>query len=135
MTTAQYQGVRGLRAFLKLDALASGGLGVLLAAAGGLLTDPLGLPTALLVPTGLFLVAYAGWLWYLATRPAVSPAAVRVVIAGNLLWIVASVTLVVAGWFSPTALGVGFVLAQAAAVAGFVAGQYAGLRRAGSGVA
>lgn len=129
------ESVRGLRAFLKLDGLGSGALGVLLAATGGLLTDPLGLPTGLLVPAGLFLVPYAGWLWYLATRPTVSLAAVRVVVLGNLLWIVASVTLVVAGWFSPTALGVGFVLAQAAAVVGFVAGQLAGLRRVGAGVA
>jgi hypothetical protein len=129
------QRVRGLRAFLKLDALGSGALGVLLAATGGLLADPLGLPTGLLVPAGVFLVPYAGWLWYLATRPTVSPAAARVVVTGNLLWIVASVTLVAAGWFSPTALGIGFVLVQAAAVAGFVAGQYAGLRRVGAGVA
>ena len=120
-----------LRASLKLDALGSGLLGAGLAAAAGLLAEPLGLPVALLVPVGLFLVAYAGWLWYLATRPTLNRPAVRMVIAGNLAWVAASVALVAAGWFAPTGWGAAFVLAQAAAVVGFVTLQFRGLRRAG----
>jgi hypothetical protein len=116
-----------------LDAVASGLLGMLLAVLGvAVLADLFGYPAALLVPAGVGLVVFAGWLVYSATRPAVSRAGAGVIIVGNLLWVVASVVLVLSGWSDPTALGVGFVLAQAAAVAGLAALQYAGLRRAGS---
>lgn len=122
---------RVLRAYLNLDAAASGLLGLLLAVLGwGVLVDLLGYPAGLLVPVGAFLVGYAAWLRYLATRPAVSRAGASVVIVGNLLWVAASVVLVVAGWFGPTALGVAFVLVQAVAVAGFASLQYSGLRKA-----
>lgn len=127
-------GVRMLATFLKLDAFASGSLGVLLTAAGRLLADGLGVPNTLLVPAGLFLIAFAAWLWYIATRPAPARAAVWVIIALNLLWVLASILLVAGRWFPLTALGTAFILAQAAAVTVFAAMQYAGLRRAGSAV-
>lgn len=130
-TREQVDGTRALRAYLTLDALASGLLGVLLAVLGAaVLDDLLGLPAALLVPAGIFLVVFAGWLRYLATRPVVSTGAADVVIVVNALWVIASVVLVVAGWFSLTALGVAFVLVQAATVALFAAMQVGGLRRA-----
>lgn len=46
----------------------------------------------------------------------------------NLVWVLGSVALVVAGWLSLTALGVAFVLVQGAAVALFVVLQFLGLR-------
>jgi len=47
---------------------------------------------------------------------------------GNVLWVLGRVVGVAAGWFSLTALGTAFFLAQAAAVA-FLAGlQFFGLR-------
>ncbi len=66
MTTHQTQsGIRNpvaedrglLRMLLKLDAAASGALGVLSLVASPALDDLLGTPLALLVPVGLFLVA------------------------------------------------------------------------------
>ena len=123
-----------VRAFLKLDALASGVLGVVLAALSVVLEQPLGLPVGLLVPAGLFLVAFAAGLWYLSGREAVRRAAVSEVILINVLWVVASVVVVIAGWFSPTDLGTVFILLQAAAVGGFAALQYAAVRRTGSAV-
>jgi hypothetical protein len=129
--TTPADGARALRTFLNLDALASGLIGILLAALGwAVLVDLLGFPAGLLVPVGGFLVAYAVWLRYLATRPAVSRAGARVVIVGNLLWVLASAVLVLAGWFDPTPLGVAFVLAQAVAVAGLAVLQHSGLRTA-----
>ncbi len=120
---------RLLRLSLTLDAAASGALGVLLATAGNLLDDPLGIPAAVLVGVGGFLVAYAAALWFIGSRPKVSRPAVRVVAAGNLLWVAASVIAAAAGWWSPTTLGTALVLAQAAAVALFAELQLTGLRR------
>jgi hypothetical protein len=120
---------RLLRLSLRLDAASSGALGVLLAAGGALLDELLGIPTAVLVAVGGFLVAYAAALWLIGSRPEVSRPAVRLVAAGNLLWVAASVVTVVAGWWSPTALGTGLVIAQAAAVALFAELQLTALRR------
>jgi hypothetical protein len=126
---ADQDGGRLLRLSLRLDAAASGALGVLLAAGGALLDELLGIPTAVLVAVGGFLVAYAAALWLVGSRPEVSRPAARLVAAGNLLWVAASVVAVAAGWWSPTALGTGLVIAQAAAVALFAELQLTGLRR------
>jgi hypothetical protein len=117
------------RLALRLDAAASGGLGVLLLAAGPALDGPLGAPLELLWPAGLFLVAFAAALWAASSRPTVSRAALWTVIAINLLWVVDSVALVALGWFPLSGLGVGFVLTQAAAVALLAELQFLALRR------
>jgi hypothetical protein len=121
---------RLLRRSLQLDAAASGALGVLLAAGGAVLDGPLGIPAALLVPVGGFLVLYGAALWLLGIRPRLSRPAVKVVVAGNLVWVAASIVAAVAGWWSPTTLGTVLVIAQAAAVALFAELQVTGLRRA-----
>jgi hypothetical protein len=117
------------RLAVRLDAAACPAMGVLLAAGGALLDDLLGIPAAVLVPIGGFLVVYAAALWVLGSRPRVSRPAVWAVVAGNLCWVAASVAAVAAGWWSPTAAGVAFVLLQAAAVAVFAEFQISGLRR------
>jgi hypothetical protein len=121
---------RLLRRSLQLDAAACGALGVLLAAGGAVLDGPLGIPAAVLAPVGGFLVLYGAALWRLGSRPRLRRPAVRVVVAGNLVWAAASVLAVVAGWWSPTTLGTVFVLVQAAAVVLLVELQLTGLRRA-----
>lgn len=118
-----------LRFALRLDALASGALGVLALAAAPLLEDVLGAPLGLLLLVGPALVAWAAALWFAASRPEVSRPAAWSVVALNLLWVVASVAAVAAGWFSLTALGIAFFLVQAAAVAFFADAQLLGLRR------
>lgn len=123
-------GERLLRRSLQLDAAASGALGVLLAAGGAVLDGPLGIPAAVLVAVGGFLVLYGAALWLLGLRPRLSRPAVKVVVAGNLVWVAASVLAAVAGWWSPTTLGTVLVVAQAAAVALFAELQLTGLRRA-----
>jgi hypothetical protein len=128
-------GDRLLRRSLQLDAAASGALGVLLAAGGALRDDLLGIPAAVLVPVGGFLLAYAAGLWLLGSRPRLSRPAVRVVVAGNLLWVAASIVAAIAGWWSPTATGTAFLLVQAAAVVVFAELQLSGLRRAGTAAA
>jgi hypothetical protein len=88
---ADQDGGRLLRQSLKLDAVASGVLGVLLAAAGAVLDELLGIPAEVLVLVGGFLVVYAASLWFLGTRARVSRPAVWVVVVGNLLWAAASI--------------------------------------------
>lgn len=123
-----------VRVSLKLDALASGPLGVLMAATASWVGGLLGLPEALLVIVGILLVAFAASLWYAATRPAPARLAVRAIIAANLAWVAASAAVVVAGWLPLTVLGTGFILAQAAAVAALAGFQFVALRRAGAAV-
>ena len=125
-----------LRLTLKLDAAASGAMGVLLLLAAGLVIGDqrpfallLGTPTALLVPVGLFLVAFAAFVWVVGTRSRINSTAAWAVLAANVLWVLASVVLLVDGWFPLTTLGVAFVLVQAAAVALFAGLQFLGLRR------
>ncbi|MEQ8697984.1 MAG: hypothetical protein RLT05_15685 [Bauldia litoralis] len=119
-----------LRRALFADALASGAMALLLVAGGGLLAGLLGMAPGFLRGVGLFLVPYAAFVGYLASR-SVPPATLTwIVIIGNGLWVVASIAVLVGGILSPTALGVAFVLAQAAAVGVFAELQYMGSRRA-----
>ena len=114
-----------LRPVLRLDAAASGGLGVLLLALFNPAEDELGLPVALSVTAGVLLLVWAGFVSWVARKP--SRGLVREVIGLNLGYVVLSVVFAFADWVSLTDLGVAFVLVQAAAVVGFVAGQVAGL--------
>jgi len=60
----------------------------------------------------------------------VSKTAAWVVILFNLAWTVDSAVVLSAGWFSLTAIGAAFILAQAAAVVISAAAQFYALRRA-----
>jgi hypothetical protein len=66
-----------------------------------------------------------GWL---AARPSLSRSGVAAVIAGNVLWVAASIAVLFL--LSPSPLGHVFVIAQAVAVAALAELEYAGLRRA-----
>jgi hypothetical protein len=118
-----------LRRAILLDAAASGATALLLIAGAGLLEGLLGLPAALMRGAGLVLVPYVAYVAWLGTRERVSSGAVWAVIACNALWAAASVLLLLGGWVALTALGIAFVIAQAAAVALFGELQYMGLRR------
>jgi hypothetical protein len=65
-TTPSTAGRRALRGVLRLDAAASGALGLSAAAAAGVLDTLLGLPAAMLTGVGVFLVVYAAGLLVLA---------------------------------------------------------------------
>lgn len=118
-----------LRRALLTDAAFSGAAGLILALAAGWLTDPLGLPVPLLRYVGLALLPYAGLLAFLATRERLPRPDVWAIIVGNAVWTAASILLLFTGWIEPTTLGIGFVVAQAAAVAVFAELQWFGLRR------
>ncbi|WP_199439195.1 hypothetical protein [Umezawaea beigongshangensis] len=126
-TTVEVRDDRLLRFACTLDGIASGGLGVLALLVGPLLD--LGLPRGLLLGVGAFLVVYGIAVYVIGTRPRISRPLVRVVVIGNLLWVVDSALTALAGWFPITVLGQVVVLVQAAAVVGIVVLQIAGLRR------
>ena len=116
-----------LRSVLRLDATASGALGVAGLLAAPALGDLLGAPAPAVLGVGAFLTAFAAGLVGLAARPVVPRPLARTVVLGNAGWVVASVLVAV---LAPlTTAGVVVVLGQAAAVAGFAALQALGLRR------
>jgi hypothetical protein len=118
-----------LRNALLLDAAASGATALLLVAGAGLLEGLLGLPVILMREAGLILVPFVAFLAWVGTRASVSRGAVCAIIAVNVLWVVASICLLLGGWVTPTLLGYAFVIAQAAAVGLFAELQYVGFRR------
>jgi hypothetical protein len=118
-----------LRLALMADAAASGVMGVLLAAAADSLAAWFGLPLALLREVGLLLIPYAGLLIYLASRQATPRLPAQLVVAGNVLWVIGSVALLMSGLVAPTTLGTAFVIAQALIVAILAELQVMGLKR------
>jgi hypothetical protein len=128
VSTTRTRGEGGLIRWILLDAAMSGASGLVLAAGAPWLDGLLGAPTALLVPLGLFLAAYAGGLVLVARRGAPTPAVLAIVV-GNALWVVASVAVVIADWLTLTTTGTVLALAQAAAVALVADLQALGLRR------
>jgi hypothetical protein len=118
-----------LRTALLVDAAATAATGLLLAAGASLLSGILGLPSAFLIAAGLPLLPFAAFVAWLGTRTAAPPAAIHFVVWSNALLVAASIGVVAARVFEPTVLGVGFILAQAAAVSAFAAFQLVGLRR------
>ena len=102
--------------WLRIDAFMSAAFGLLLAAAAPLLDGLLGAPLTFLIPLGLFLLAYAGALALLARRDAPT-SAVKLVVLGNVLWVAASVAVVLTDLLTLTTIGTVVALLQAGAVA------------------
>jgi len=107
-----------MRQTLQVDAVASGALGLLMVVLAGPFEEWLGLPTAVSLGVGAFLVAWAAFVAWAATRD--SQGLTREIALLNSVWVVVSVVFAVSGVVDLTAPGVAFVLAQAVAVAGFV---------------
>jgi hypothetical protein len=118
-----------LRLALGLDAVVTGTNGAAYLLGAALLDGPLGLTPGLLRGVGVFLLVYAAAVCFVATRRPIPGAAVEAVVAANLLWAAGSVVAAVVGIGSLTALGAGWLVLQAAVVAGFAAAQITGLRR------
>ena len=124
-----------LRRALLADAVFSGVSAVGLTLGASVLAPLLNLPEALLLETGLFLVAYTVLVGWLGTRPSVPKPLVMIVVAGNAAWTVASIALLFSGAVSPNLLGEIVVVAQAIATGVFAELQYIGLRKSEAAVA
>ncbi|CAN5352684.1 hypothetical protein BH11PSE4_BH11PSE4_21170 [soil metagenome] len=120
-----------LRLAVRIDAAVSGAMALLLTVAAGILTPLLGLPEALLLESGLFLIGYAALVGWLGSRSVMPRALVLLIVAGNAAWTLGSLALLFSGAVSPTGLGEVFVTLQAVAVGVFAELQYLGLRRSG----
>ncbi len=105
-----------LRRVLQLDAVATGATGLLLLGGTSILHGLLNLPVSLMTYAGVFCVAWAVVIGAASFRPQLSRSFVWSIIAGNVLWVIGSVALLVSGYVSPTWLGYAFVIAQALAV-------------------
>ncbi|GIJ46293.1 hypothetical protein Val02_31790 [Virgisporangium aliadipatigenens] len=118
-----------IRLALRLDALASGGVGLALLLAAPVLDGPLGLSAGTQRVLGLFLALWAPLLLALAGRPSIRPGPVWAVLVVNVLWVLETVVALVAGVFPLTGLGVAFMIVQAVTVLVLVELQWIGLRR------
>lgn len=116
-----------LRNVLIVDAAFSGASGVTLAAAAAPLAGLTGLPHALVLGAGVFLMPYALFVGSLGLRAMLPRGLVWFVVAGNALWVVES--LVTLAQTAPTQLGVAAIIAQATVVAAIAAGQAIGLKQ------
>lgn len=116
-----------LRRALLIDAAASGAVAALQLAAGATLAAVTSLPPALLLESGLFLVAYVMLLLAMASIATAPKALVQVVIIGNCGWALGALGVALA--LAPTGWGWAWLAAQAAAVLAFAALEQAGLQR------
>ena len=124
-TTAD--GGRLLRTALRVDAVVSGGLGLVSLVGAPLAGDLIGAPEAALRGVGGFLVVFGIALLVLAARAAMPVPLVWAVVIGNLAWVVASAA--VALLVPLTVLGIVVVVVQALGVAVFADLEWLGLRR------
>ncbi len=121
-----------LRLTLKVDAIAGGAMGLLMALAAQSLGELLGLPFVLLLVAGIVLLPLALVLYWMSNQTLLSRAGVWAVIALNALWVVESIALLVTGYVQPTALGYAFVIGQALVVLLLAELEFFGLRRSES---
>lgn len=121
---------RFLRNVLFADAASSLASGVLQLAFAGPLTGLLQLPAPLLTGSGLFMLVYASFIAFVATREPIVRPVVWGVVAGNIGWALLCVGVLASGMLAPSGLGTAWVLLQAVVVAVLAELQWAGLRRA-----
>jgi hypothetical protein len=118
-----------LRTILLVDAATCVVTGLLMLLGADMLDSLLGLPVPLLRYAGASLLPIAAFMAFIATRENPARAAVWVIIAGNIGWVIGSFALLFAGLVSPTLLGTLFVTTQALTVALLAALEYVGLRQ------
>lgn len=118
-----------LRRLLLIDAIGSGASALLAMAASDWLSAYLGLAPALLRGAGVVLVPFVALLALAVVMPRAPRALVGIIITLNVLWVLASLGLLVTGRASPTGFGIVFVLVQAGAVALLAWGQCTRLKR------
>jgi hypothetical protein len=118
-----------LRTALLADAATCAGMGLLMSLFSTGLGNLLSLPATLLFYSGLSLFPVSAFLLYIATRRKTAAPLVWAIVFGNALWTLDSVLILLAGWVTPNASGLYFVLFQAAGVAVFICLEFIGLKK------
>lgn len=121
-----------LRNVLLVDAATCVASGLLMTIGATAVSRLTHLPAGLLVAAGLSLLPIAAFMIYVATRPQIWINGVWLIIVGNIGWVLASLLLLIGGITAPNALGMAFVIAQAAAVAILAQLELVGVRKLGS---
>jgi hypothetical protein len=116
-----------VRKVLGVDALTCVACGALMTLAAAPLATAAGLPQPLVFAAGASLFPVAGLFAWMSRSPSLGAPLLALAVGGNLAWVAAS--LAVLAISRPTAFGVAFVLAQAAAVMVFALLEARGLRR------
>jgi len=120
---------RFLRQVLLLDAATGLGSGALQLGAPAALPAWTGLPAALLLESGVFLLLYAASLFWLAGRRPIPAAGVWLLVVGNLAWGVVCVALMLGPWVQPTGWGLAYLALHAVSVLLMAGLQWIGVRR------
>lgn len=120
---------RRLRQFLALDAVVTGGNGLVYVLAAGPLESLLGVSAGLLRPIGAVLIVYGLAVAVVAVPREPSRVATMTIIGTNAVWAAGSLLVLLTGTLSPTLVGGLWVAAQALVVGGFVAAQSWAVRR------
>lgn len=117
-----------IQSILILDAVTCAAMAALLLLAPGLVAGLTQIAPSVLFWAGLILVPVAAFMAIIA-RSLTPPAwAVQVIVAGNVLWVLASVLLPISNWMTPNALGWTFLLVQAGIVIVFAWLEWAAAR-------
>lgn len=95
----------------------------------GFMSNLLGLSQPMLVWSGWLLFAYAAFIILIVSRKAISRSLVKVLIAGNLLWIVGCIELLLVGQGTLTTLGIAYICVQIVTVGLLSAMEWQGLRK------
>ncbi len=119
---------RLLKSMLLADAVVSGAVALLQLSAPGWFAGFLELPRALLVETGVFLVAYVALLLVLASQVRLWSGLIWLVVLGNLGWAIGCIGLLASNVVSPNALGALFLVLHALVVVLFANFEFVGLK-------
>jgi hypothetical protein len=117
-----------LRTLLWIDAATCAGFGAILALGSREIGALVQISPGFLLYVGLALLPMAAVIAIAAWPRTVDRRAARLVVAGNVLWVAASVVVVIAGWVEPNAVGLAFIAGQAVAVAVLAAFEYGAAR-------
>ena len=119
-----------LRYVLLADAATCLGMGLLHTLLGGAVTNSTGIPSGLVLASGLLLFPIAAFIARTSSRAPVAVGAVWLVILGNLGWTLASVALLADSGLGANSFGRLYIVGQAMGVLLLTGLQYIGLRRA-----
>jgi hypothetical protein len=118
-----------LRRLRLVDTATCFAMGVLLTAGATPLAALTEIPAALLMYAGIALFPIAVVIAVVATKATTSVPYVSLVVIGNLVWVVASLALMLGPWIRPNALGHAFIGIQALVVAVLLVLEHLALQR------